>query len=133
MRIRSACSRCISSKWAAYCAVGADADPDPADRALDQVFVAAPPEHVRFGVGLVGAPRPPERAAPAVGTPAGPAGDALAGAAGFAGAAAALGASVGLLPLPPPITAPLGTLTRYAASRPAKILAAAVAGGLGIA
>lgn len=31
--------------------VGADADPHPADRGADQMLVAPPAEHVRFGVG----------------------------------------------------------------------------------
>ncbi|MGO8956711.1 MAG: hypothetical protein ACLQFR_04975 [Streptosporangiaceae bacterium] len=54
----------------------------------------------------------------------------LASAAGLAGAAG-LGASFGLLPPPPPITAPLPTLTRYAASHHHLMLAAAWLEGTG--
>lgn len=66
--------------------------------------------------------------------PGGPAGPVrwrlLAGVAGLAGAAA-LGASFGLLPVPPALTAPLAVLTRYAASHHHAMLAAAWLEGTG--
>jgi hypothetical protein len=54
----------------------------------------------------------------------------LAAAAGFAGAAA-LGSSFGVLPHPPPLTAPLTALTRYAATNHHAMLAAAWLEGTG--
>jgi hypothetical protein len=54
----------------------------------------------------------------------------LAGAAGFAGAAA-LGTSFGVLPPPPPITAPLAALTHYAVTNHHAMLAAAWLEGTG--
>jgi hypothetical protein len=54
----------------------------------------------------------------------------LAAAAGFGGVAA-LGASFGLLPSPPAITAPLAALTRYATSHHHAMLAAAWLEGIG--
>lgn len=56
----------------------------------------------------------------------------LAGAAGFAGAAA-LGASFGMLPSPPAITAPLAVLTHYAVGHAHAMLAAAWLEGTGTA
>ena len=54
----------------------------------------------------------------------------LAGASGFAGAAA-LGASFGMLPAPPGLTAPMAELTRYAAGHHHAMLAAAWLEGTG--
>jgi hypothetical protein len=73
----------------------------------------------------------PARAGPAAGQPAIPARwTLLAAAAGLVGAAA-LGASFGLLPSPPPITAPVSALARYAASHHHVMLAAAWLEGTG--
>jgi hypothetical protein len=73
----------------------------------------------------------PARAEPAAGTAAVPAGWTLpAGVAGLAGGAA-LGASFGLLPSPPPITAPLAVLARYAAAHQHALLAAGWLEGTG--
>jgi hypothetical protein len=71
------------------------------------------------------------RAGPAAGQPAvPPRWTLLAATAGFAGAVA-LGASFGLLPHPPPPTATVAELTRYAASHPHVMLAAAWLEGTG--
>lgn len=73
----------------------------------------------------------PARAEPAAGQPAVSARwTLLASAAGLVGAAA-LGASFGLLPAPPPITAPLAVLARYAAAHHHTLLAAAWLEGTG--
>ena len=82
--------------------------------------------------GKTTAPAGPERTAPV--PAAGPAVSAgwrwLTGAAGFAGAVA-LGASFGVLPPPPALTAPLTALTRYAAAYHHTLLAAAWLEGTG--
>ena len=73
----------------------------------------------------------PARAEPAAGKPAVRARWTLLAAAAGLGGAAALGASFGLLLSPPPLTAPLATLTRYAASHHHVMLAAAWLEGTG--
>jgi hypothetical protein len=73
----------------------------------------------------------PARAGPAAGQPAVPARwTLLAAAAGFGGAVA-LAAWFGLLPHPPPITAPMAELARYAAGHQHALLAAAWLEGTG--
>jgi len=73
----------------------------------------------------------PARPGPAAGsTPAVPTRCTLLASAGLAGAAA-LGASFGLPPHPPPLTAPLAALTRYATSHHHTLLAAAWLEGTG--
>jgi hypothetical protein len=73
----------------------------------------------------------PPRAEPGAGQPAVPARWALLAAAAGLGGAATLGASFGLLPHPPPLTAPLAVLARYAASHHHAMLAAAWLEGTG--